>query len=128
LEAVAGHVEAISPGNPGPELFDLIRTELDDPTAALTHHVVVRTGAERVLVVSLFDVETDLFEDAAVHQQRQGAIHRGFADPPTPFLQHVQNLVGLKVLTKSQHYVEDLPARAGVLDSVITKILAERLP
>ena len=59
---------------------DFVGREFDDPTAAPTNHVIVCVFTVGVLIVSLLDVESDLFEDAAIHQQRQRSIDRRFSN------------------------------------------------
>lgn len=125
---MASNVEMMSSGDSPAQLDDLIGGELDDPPAPVADHVVVRVLPERMLVVSLLDVETHLLENPATHEQRQRSVDGGLAHFVAPFFQQIQNLLRLEVILKFEHGVKNLPSRTGILDPAVLQILAKSLP
>ena len=107
--------------------LDFVGGEIDDPTAATTNHVIVRVFTVGVLIVSLFDVESDLLENSAIHQERQRPIDRGFSDLLAAFSQQVEHLLGLEVLVQVQNRIQNDPPGDRVLDAVCLQIPAERV-
>ena len=111
-------MEVVSLGDPHTHLDHLLRGELRDPPATTADHMIMRALTKGVLVVSLLDFETNLFEDPAVNEQRKRAIHSGFAHIVPAIPKKVKNLLSLEVPIQLQYRVENPMARGGVLDPV----------
>ncbi len=124
---MANDVEMMSSGDSPAQLDDLIGGELDDPSAPVADHVVVRVLPERMLVVSLLDVETHLLENPATDEPRQRSVDGGLAHFVAPFFQQIQDLLRLEVILKFEHGVKNLAPRTGILDPVVLQILAKCL-
>lgn len=107
------------------ELRDLVRRKLLDAPASSADHVVVWFFAEGVFVVSLFDVEPNLFEDSTIDEERNRPVNRSLAHLDPTFLQEVQNFLGFEVVTERNRGVKYLLACAGVLDPVRLQITTE---
>ena len=69
LEPMADGVKMMALGDLPTEFGDFIRRKLLDASASSADHVVVWFFPEGVFVVSLFDVEADLFEYSTVDEQ-----------------------------------------------------------
>lgn len=119
-------VKVMPPRNPCPEFNHFVGREFHDPPASPTDHVVVRLLAEYQLVVRLFHVETDLLQNAAGHENRQGSVHRRLADAVPLFAQQIDELLGLEVFVQLQNGIKDRLPRLRVLYPVILEVLDER--
>lgn len=95
----------------------VVAWEFDNPAALGTDEVVVGLFAETFSVVSLFHVETDFLENAAIHQQRKRAVNGGFSDTLTFLAQREQQLFRFKVAFDVQDRLQNLLARHGVSDA-----------
>ena len=62
-------VEAVFAGQSPAKGDHLVAGEFEDSAASMANHVIVGVFAESQLVVRLFDVESNLFEDSAFDQQ-----------------------------------------------------------
>ena len=114
--------------DPRTEILDLLGGKLHDAPAPATHHVVVRSFAEGVFVMGLLNLKTNLLQDAAVHQKRQGSVNRGLADFLVFFAQMIQDLLRFEVFMEVEDSRQDLLPCTGVLDPMILEIPAEDIP
>lgn len=101
--------------------------ELDDATAAATHHVIVRVLAVGVLVVDLLVGEVHLANNAAFNEEFKSSVNGRLADTPRGLAHDEQQLLGLKMFLHAHRGAEDVATLARVLQSTVAAILAKNV-
>ena len=125
LEPMVCGAKVESIGDSLSEVDHLIGGEFKNAAALATDHVIVRAVAEGELIVNMFYVEANLFQDSGGHQQRERAVDGGFGNSETPFRHHVQDLIGFEVFGEIENHVEDLLSGRGHFDCVFAEKSAE---
>ena len=90
--------------------------------------MIVRTAAEGMLIVRLLHLETNLLENAAIHEQRKRPVDGGLAYVMPALPEEGEDLLGLEVPLQFKNGVENLVSGDGVFDAVSFQIVVERLP
>lgn len=102
--------------------------ELGDAAAPSADHVVMRFCAKADFVKRAARVEANLFEDAALDEQGQRSVDRGFSDRGVLRFEFFVDGFGLEVVVEFEHSREDFAARGGASDAAALKEAAERFP
>ncbi len=120
-------MEVILSGDAGAERDDVVAAELDDSPAAAADHVVVRVFAVAEFIVGLFDVEADLFEDAAVDQKGKCAVDGGLGNVLVSSTEGEEQSLRFEVVANLQDGLEDATPGRSEFDSVGLEVTLEFL-
>lgn len=113
------YVKVMLPSDLNTQFEQFTRRKFHDAPATTANHVVMRILAEGVLVMGLFDVESDLFQHTAVDKERERSVNRGLADFQALFSDEIENLFGFKVLRDIQDRLKNRPTGCGLADTMV---------
>ena len=118
-------MEAVLVGQSSAKGDHFVAGEFEDSAASMANHVIVGVFAESQLVVRLFDVESNLFEDSAFDQQGKRAIDGRLGDAVASSPQGEQELLRLEMVLHLEHGFEGSLSGFGELDAAAFEVASE---
>lgn len=111
--------------NPVLDFFQFRGKELDGIAARCTHHVVVRSAIQAVLVTHHAIAKVDFISEAALSEEFEGPVHSGVADARIELFDKTVKLFCTEVVTCLQEDVEDAIAFCALLKAFFPEIIRE---
>ncbi len=125
LQAMADDMELMQPADAIANVPHLFERELDNPLTSPADEMVMRFFAESDFIASLHAVESHLFQNAAIHEERERTVHCGLANGALAARKSINDPQGVEMTVKRQHGVQYGHSRGRKPDSAHAKKVSE---